>query len=79
MSRMRAKFRCTSVERVSGGERLKFSAVSASKYPDDGTDENNTYAKFSPQASCEIFVANPALFGKFHPNTEYYVDFTPVA
>lgn len=76
---MRAKFQVVSVERFAGGtEKLKFSAVSKSAaYPEDGSDEDNTYAKFSPSASCEIFVNNPALAGKFSPGDKFYVDFTP--
>ena len=78
MSTMRAKFHLSSVEKFPTGERLKFNAVAkSSAYPEDGSDEDNTYAKFSPSASCEIFVANPALFGRFEPGERYYVDFTP--
>lgn len=84
MTQMRAKFRLNNVhenviEGVKNGERLTFNAVAASNYPDDGSDENNTYAKFTPNASVEIYVANPALFGQFETGQEYYVDFTPVA
>jgi hypothetical protein len=41
--------------------------------------EDNTDAKFSPSASLEITLANPALIGKFKAKAEeeYYVDFTP--
>lgn len=75
---MRAKFIIASVEKFSSGEKLKFNAVSKSAgYPADGSDEDNTYAKFSPAASCEIYVANPALHGKFEPGQKFYVDFTP--
>ncbi len=60
-------------------EILKFRAVARKdSYPSDGSDEDNTYAKFSPSASCEIAVANPELIGKFNPGEFYYVDFTPV-
>jgi len=57
-------------------ETLSFCAVSASKYPEDGSDENNTYARFSPQAELKITVANPALWGEFTVGDEFYVDFT---
>lgn len=78
MTNMRAKFVLNSVEKFQTGEKLKFSAVAkASAYPEDGSDEDNTFAKFSPSASCEIFVANPALFGKFEAGQKFYVDFTP--
>lgn len=81
MSAMRAKFQLNSIQQFGDGkqitgEKLSFSAVGKPcGYPADGSDEDNTYAKFSPSASCEIHVANPTLFGKFVPGEKYYVDF----
>jgi hypothetical protein len=60
-------------------ETLKMHAVAASKYPDDGSDEDNTYAKFSPGADLSINISNPALFGQFNVGEKYYVDFTQAA
>lgn len=78
MSNMRAKFVVASVERFGTSEKLKFQAVAKSgSYPADGTDEDNTFAKWTPQAACEVHVTNPALLGKFEPGKKYYVDFTP--
>lgn len=57
-------------------ETLHMHAVAASKYPEDGSDEDNTYAKFSPGANLQINIANPALFGKFKVGEKYYLDFT---
>ena len=63
-------------EKVSG-EMLAFTAVARSdNYPEDGSDENNTYAKWSPSASMTIMVNNPDLFGKFTPGEQFYLDFT---
>ena len=59
-------------------EILKFRAVARKdSYPSDGSDEDNTYAKFSPTASVEITIANPELIGKLSPGEFYYVDFSP--
>jgi hypothetical protein len=85
MSKMRAKVRVSSVnafensnnEKVS--ENLTFNAVAASEYPADGSDENNSYARWTPTASFEIAIQNPALFGTFAVGQEYYVDFEPAA
>ena len=78
MTTMRAKFQVTSVEKFTGSERVKFNAVPKSTgYPADGSDEDNTYAKYSPSATCEISIANQALHGKFEPGQKFYVDFTP--
>lgn len=77
-TKMRAKVELQAVERTRYSERLRFTAVAAKAYPSDGSDEDNTYAKFSPSAEFSIQVANPALLGKFEPGEAYYVDFTPV-
>lgn len=75
---MRAKMRLNSVNgEYQGYEALSFSAVAKSEpYGDDGYDENNTYAKFSPSGSLSLTVANPNLLGKFKAGEEYYLDFT---
>jgi len=75
---MRAKLCCNSVSPQGEGEVLKFHAVSRSdSYPADGSDENNSYAKFSPSADLTINVQNPALKGKIKEGDAFYVDFTP--
>lgn len=75
---MRAKFVVSTIVRANGVEKLTFNAVAkSSAYPADGSDEDNTFAKFSPSATCEITVMNPALFGQFNPGDKFYVDFTP--
>jgi hypothetical protein len=83
MSEMRAKMQVGmvmehfyGVDGAKSGETLMMNAVAASKYPDDGSDEDNTYAKFSPGAHLSINIANPALYGKFKFGEKYYVDFT---
>lgn len=70
---MVCKLNLNHVHRVEGQERLDFSAVAKSgSYPEDGRDDDNTYAKFSPQAHFEITVANPDLFAKLDPGKKYY-------
>lgn len=77
MRTMRAKMRLHHIDRqYEGQETLYFHAVAASKYPEDGADENNTYAKFSPSAQLQLTVANPDLLGMLHEGEEYYLDFT---
>lgn len=80
---MRAKLRVSNItpSRDKEGEiqceQVRFDGVAKnSSYPEDGLDENNTYARFSPSAEFRITVANPALFGKFYIGDEFYVDFT---
>lgn len=61
-----------------GQEVLMMHGVAKSDgYPADGSDENNTFAKFSPSASFNLHLANPALVGTFEVGDTFYVDFTP--
>lgn len=75
---MRAKLKIASIKKTEGPQEiLRFHGVSkADGYPADGSDENNTFAKWSPSVSLEMTVANPALHGKFKEGQELYVDFT---
>ena len=76
MATMRAKMKVHSVEEHDGLENLRFCAVCKSDgYPSDGSDENNTYAKWTPTAELTMKVNNPALLGKIRPGEEYYLDF----
>lgn len=77
---MRAKLKITSVILSEQSDQLKFSAVgSPIGYRENGLDEENTYAKFTPSAELTMTVSNPALLGKFRPGQKFYVDFTEVA
>ncbi len=80
MTTMRAKVYVTSVTKNLGdAETVKFHPVRKSGgYPEDGSDEDNTYAKFSPSGEFSLMIANPALIGKFAPGDRFYADFTPV-
>ena len=72
MSKMRAKFCVRNVTQNEGGsESLRFTAVTG------GNPEDNTYSKYTPSATCEMQVTNPALLGQFKPGQTFYVDFTP--
>lgn len=77
--KMRAKLKIGNIVKdFPGQETLHFHGVSkCSGYPADGSDEDNTYAKFSPCADLKLTIANPALIGKFEIGQTFYVDFTP--
>jgi hypothetical protein len=84
MITMRAKLQVSMVQEHNYGpngeksqETLTMHAVSKSSYDETGTDEDNTFAKWSPGATLAINIANPALFGKFKHGDKFYVDFTP--
>lgn len=80
---MRAKFQVNKIERFAGynGEpgqdKITANAVAAKVYPTDGSDEDNTYAKFSPSGELTLTIANPSLVGKIEPGQKFYLDFTP--
>lgn len=78
MTNMRAKVKVSNINQFEGSESLTFNAVCANKFGDNGSDENNTYAKYTPSAEFKLTVNNPALLGKFKVGAEYYVDFSPV-
>ena len=75
--KMRAKLQIESVTSKVGHEVLKFHAVGKSgSYPADGLDEDNSFATWTPSASLEITISNPALHGQFKAGQKFYVDFT---
>ncbi|MDT3672839.1 MAG: hypothetical protein ROZ37_21180 [Aromatoleum sp.] len=87
MSEMRAKLQVSFVQehfseldgvKTTSCETVVMHAVCRTNgYSDtNGDDEDNTYAKYSPQADFRITVANPALFGQFKTGDKYYADFT---
>lgn len=72
---MRAKMEVQEVNRFRESDRIRAVAVAAKTYPTDGSDEDNTYAKFSPSGELTLTIANPALVGKIEPGTKFYLDF----
>lgn len=77
MTAMRAKMRVSQVSGSRQVEVLHFSAVARNDgYPADGSDENNSFAMWTPSADLTMTVTNPALIGKFQPGQTFYVDFT---
>ena len=78
MTNMRAKVKVYDVQKYDGSENLIFTAVCAKEFGSDGSDENNTYSKWTPSAEFKMSITNPKLFNQFEVGKEYYVDFTPV-
>lgn len=78
--KMRAKMRITSLTPLGAeAESLVFSGVAKDgPYPSDGSDEDNSFAKFSPSVSLTMTIANPALVGAQKVGDSFYVDFLPI-
>ena len=76
---MRAKVRVSHVTNHGTQEEVVFHPVcKPGSYPSDGSDEDNTFAKFSPSGEFRLTIANPALLDTYKPGQMFYVDFTPV-
>lgn len=79
MTFMRAKVRVTKVESYLNsevpGEIVHFVAVGPGKYPEDGSDENNTFAKFTPLLELKMAINNPKLLGEMMEGDTFYLDF----
>jgi len=78
MTFMRAKFQVEAIVRVyEGCEAVEMRAVGPGQYPEDGSDEDNTYAKFTPSGKLDLAIQNPSLLGKMKLGDLFYLDFTP--
>jgi len=77
MAIMRAKMKVLNVVEGTGCETLAFGAVyKEDGYPSDGTDEDNTFARWTPSAQLSMTITNPELLGKFNIGDKFYLDFT---
>lgn len=84
--KVRAKFRVTQVAPYKNEdgqttlEHWEMYAVGGNDvehgYPEDGSDEDNTFSKWTPNAHLTMDVQNPALFDVLKAGDKYYVDFT---
>jgi len=85
MTAMRAKVVVTAVAHTPADQysrardEVSFRAVCKEDgpYPADGTDENNTFALWSPQADMKFTILNPALIGGFKVGDKFYANFAP--
>lgn len=85
MTAMRAKVKVGEVDAIKHdngdhySETLTFSfPAKDGMYPADGSDEDQTFAKYTPSASLKMTINNPALLGKFKVGDTFYLDFVPV-
>jgi hypothetical protein len=53
-----------------GSEEVELSCVTS------GSEENKSFAKFTPQGNLRLVIENEALFGHFQPGDNFYVDLT---
>ena len=75
---MRAKMRIININSFPeyGSENLTFAGVAKNgAYPPDGSDEDNTFARFTPNLNLQMTIANPKLVGQYEIGDTFYVDF----
>lgn len=81
VAKMRAKLRISNIFPTQAGdmEVMRFHGVAKSDgpYPEDGSDENNTFAKFTPSVDLHMLIGNSNLVGTFDVGDTFYVDFIP--
>jgi len=76
--KMRAKVRVGAIHPMGEQEAVTFFGVAKSGgYPADGSDEDNSFARWSPSVKFEMTIANPNLVGSFKIGETFYCDFIP--
>lgn len=70
MPNFRAKVTIESVLLSTYGETITMKPVT------NGTEEDNTYSKYTPSGEIKLLLTNPNLYGKIVPGSKYYVDFS---
>lgn len=74
---VRAKFKCFHVDHLkSGNPREEAADIRMVPVYDDGTPENKSWSKWTPNGEIRMFVTNPDAIAHFEPGKSYYVDFT---
>lgn len=72
MSNMQAKLKVQYVLSSGNSEVLIMAPVTT------GSEENKSFAKWTPWGKLELGISNPNLLGTFNPGDEYLVNFTKV-
>lgn len=76
---VRAKFKVFNVERskdTKPGE--EWAKVEMQAAYNDGDPSNASWSKYTPSASCSMYITNPSAIEAFEVGKFYFVDFTPV-
>lgn len=82
---MRAKFTVSEVAIIKPShpqalpcQKITMYPVTNSKYGENGENEDNTFARYTPSGEIRLQVTNPELMDKINPGETYYIDFSPV-
>lgn len=74
----RAKIKIDKVHREVGFDTVIASPVTGTKLGENGRNDDNTFARWTPSGEIKLQINNPDLIGQITPGEEYLVDFTPV-
>lgn len=84
MTTMRAKMQVHGVQEfkdasgnVTQENLILYPVAKDGAYPSDGSDEDNSFARWTPSGELKLTIQNPALIGKLPIGSRFYVDFTP--
>ena len=74
---VRCKVQCGSAyPAIQDGAKYAESVSLYAVYGQDGS-ANAEWSTATPSAQFQLFISNPAAWGKLEPGKEYFVDFTP--
>lgn len=80
--RVRAKFWVKSVQHFHGVGVDPCAEVKLAPcygtYPGGDSEENKSFAKYTPAGEIALTITNPAAIEAFNPGGVFYIDFTPV-
>lgn len=68
---VRAKFKCTALNPKDGGGNVTLEPVIG------GSDENDSFFKYTPYGRLEMGTINQAAFDAFEVGHSYYIDISP--
>jgi len=75
---VRAKFRCQLINHLATGSANDVAAhITLFPVYEDGSGENASWSKYTPNGKMEMTVTNPAAIAAFEMGKAYYLDFTP--
>jgi hypothetical protein len=78
---VKAKFKCTGItaqtnnEGQTEGKSITLNAVVAYNADGGRNDENETWSKYTPSGTLNMYISNPGAFEQFEVGKEYYLTF----
>jgi hypothetical protein len=79
MNTVRCKFVCVHSEKQEGAnyQNVSLNAVTEGPFDENGNNEDNTFAKYTPSGLLHLSVTNESAIGFFVVGQKYYLDIVP--